>query len=222
MGEIEPSNLLSKIKELKEGYNLKKREIEDRLNEFRETWERGDEAIFRELCFCILTANASALMAIRCIENLGDILFNGRIEDLRNIRCGGHRFPNMRSEFIVKTREYIRNELDFRLKDKIISLRDFNERRDFFANNPNIKGIGYKEASHFLRNIGFKGYAILDKHIIKSLYEFGIIKNIERPNTKKKYIEIEKKMKTFSQRVGITLDALDLLLWSRKTGKILK
>lgn len=210
------------IEELKEDYTLKKKEIKTRLREFRETWEGGDEAIFKELCFCILTANASAQRGIKCIDNIGDLLFRGSISDLKKIRCGGNRFPNKRSEFIVRTRDYIKNDLGFRLKDKIKSLKDFHERRDFFANNPNIKGLGYKEASHFLRNIGFKGYAILDKHILKSLHEFGVIKNIERPNTKKKYIEIENKMRAFSEKIGIDMDELDLLLWSRKTGKILK
>lgn len=213
---------MSKIKELKKEYRSKKREIKTRLREFRETWEKGDKAIFKELCFCILTANSSAQMGISCIDNLGDLILKGSVEDLRNLRCGGHRFPNKRSEFIVKTREYIKKELGFRIKDKIKSFKDFNERRDFFAKNPGIKGIGYKEASHFLRNIGFKGYAILDKHILKALHEFGVIKNIERPNTKKRYIEIEKKMKTFSEKIGIDMDELDLLLWSRKTGRILK
>jgi N-glycosylase/DNA lyase len=213
---------MSKIKELKTDYTLKKKEIRNRLREFRETWEKGDEAVFKELCFCILTANASAQMGIKCIDNLGGLLLKGSLRDLKNIRCGGHRFPNKRSEFIVKTREYIKNYLEFRLKDKIESIKDPHERRDFFAKNPGIKGLGYKEASHFLRNIGFKGYAILDKHVLRSLHEFGVIKNIERPNTKKKYINIENELKAFSEKIGIDMDELDLLLWSRMTGKILK
>jgi N-glycosylase/DNA lyase len=161
-------------------------------------------------------------MGITCIDKLEDLLLKGSVKDLKNIRCGGHRFPNKRSEFIVKTREYIENELDFRLKDKIESLKDFYERRDFFARNPGIKGIGYKEASHFLRNIGFSGYAILDKHILNSLLEFGVLDKTEKPSTRKKYIDIEKRMKSFSEKIGIDMDGLDLLLWSRKTGKILK
>ncbi len=213
---------MSNIEELKTDYKLKKKEIKNRLREFRETWKSGDEAIFKELCFCILTANASAQMGIKCIDNIGDLLLKGSLRDLKNIRCGGHRFPNKRSEFIVKTREYIKNDLEFRLKDKIESIKDPHERRDFFAKNPGIKGLGYKEASHFLRNIGFKGYAILDKHVLRSLHEFGVIKNIERPNTKKKYINIENELKAFSEKIGIDMDELDLLLWSRKTGRILK
>ena len=95
-----------------------------------------------------------------------------------------------------------------------------NERREFFVQN--VKGIGYKEASHFLRNIGFKGYAILDKHIINSLHEFGVLSTNEKPKNNKEYLEIEQKFIDFSKDAGIDMDELDLLLWSRKNGRILK
>ncbi|MCS7188069.1 MAG: hypothetical protein RMK89_14130, partial [Armatimonadota bacterium] len=44
-----------------------------RLEEFKETWEKGDEAIFEELIFCLLTAGASALMGLKGIEALRPI-----------------------------------------------------------------------------------------------------------------------------------------------------
>ena len=99
---------------------------------------------------------------------------------------------------------------------------DKNELRDFFALNKGVKGLAYKEASHFLRNIGFKGYAILDKHIINSLHEFGFLKTNDKPKNAKEYLEIEKKCIDFSKDAGIDMDELDLLLWSRKNGRILK
>ncbi len=88
--------------------------------------------------------------------------------------------------------------------------------------NKDIKGIGYKEASHFLRNIGFRGYAILDKHIINSMHEFGILKTGDKPKNNKEYLEIEQKLMGFSGDIGIDADELDLLLWSMKNGRILK
>ena len=96
----------------------------------------------------------------------------------------------------------------------IKSFNDKNELRDFFALNKGIKGLAYKEASHFLRNIGFKGYAILDKHIINSLHEFGVLKTNDKPKNAKEYLEIEQKFIDFSKDVGIGVDELDLLLWS--------
>jgi N-glycosylase/DNA lyase len=95
-------------------------------------------------------------------------------------------------------------------------------RRDFFAKNKGIKGLGYKEASHFLRNIGYPGYAILDKHILNSLREMGIIGKGMRPATREGYRAIEQRLERFSREIGIDMDHLDLLLWSRKTGEILK
>ena len=99
---------------------------------------------------------------------------------------------------------------------------DRDGRRDFLAANPGIKGIGYKEASHFLRNVGFNGYAILDKHILRTLTEFGVIDSPKPPTTKKKYLDIEERMREFSVKICIDVDELDLLLWSNKTGEILK
>jgi N-glycosylase/DNA lyase len=98
------------------------------------------------------------------------------------------------------------------------------ERRKFFAETKDIKGIGYKEASHFLRNIGYSDYAILDKRILNALREMKVIKEIPKHLTEQKYCEIEKKMKKFSKKIGINMDDMDLAMWSceTKTGEILK
>jgi N-glycosylase/DNA lyase len=87
----------------------------------------------------------------------------------------------------------------------------------------NVKGIGYKEASHFLRNIGFgKDLAILDIHILKNLKKYGVTKDIPKTLTKIKYFEIENKLKIFSEKIRIPMSHLDLLFWSLETGKIFK
>ena len=109
-----------------------------------------------------------------------------------------------------------------KLRSLIESLTDPDARRDFFAANKGIKGLGYKEGSHFLRNIGFKGYAILDKHILRSLHEFGWIESPKPPSSKKRYLETEQRLREFSVYLGIDFDEMDLLLWSSKTGEILK
>jgi N-glycosylase/DNA lyase len=85
-----------------------------------------------------------------------------------------------------------------------------------------IKGLGYKEASHFLRNIGFKGYAILDKHVLKCLAELKLIDEPKPPNTRTKYLSLEARLQDLTQMTGIDFDELDLVLWSMKTGVVLK
>lgn len=239
MESIEPNKI--KIKNLKKEYSLKKEKISERLLDFdkfynqsfswffddgmslREVDKDDDERIFEELCFCILTANTSAEMGMKAIDKIRDLLVKGRVEEMSKSLEGIYRFNNLRPAYIAHTRDYLHNELNFKLKDKIESLKKDREAlRDFFALNKGIKGLGYKEASHFLRNNSFKGYAILDKHILNSLFEFGVIEEAKRPSTGDKYKEIEQKMMLFSNEIQIPMDDLDLLLWSRKNGKILK
>jgi N-glycosylase/DNA lyase len=226
-------------------YESRKDEIRARLAEFPLVYERGDLAIFKELCFCILTANTSAKMGITCIEAAGDDILTADVDGLRGVLCGRYRFWKVRPAYIIHTREYLKQETGFGtnppnpplskgvkggfskkspspLRDRIDSLTDFRARRDFFAHNPGVKGIGYKEASHFLRNIGFKGYAILDKHIVNMLFELGVLPTNDKPANRRRYLEIEDKLRDFSKDIGIDMDELDLALWSYKTGVILK
>ena len=84
-----------------------------------------------------------------------------------------------------------------------------------------IKGVGYKEASHFLRNIGYKNYAIVDFHIVDLLAKHNLIKKLKKM-TKNKYLEIEELLKDIAERLGLNLAELDLYLWFLETGKILK
>jgi N-glycosylase/DNA lyase len=208
--------------ELRLSYIGKKDLITARLNEFREVFEKGDDRrIFEELVFCIFTANASAKMALKSVEAVKDIIMDADKREISKRLRHAHRFPNTRSNYIVLTREYLRREFDFKLRDLIFSFEDPMERRDFFASE-DIMGLGYKEASHFLRNIGFRGYAILDKHILRSLYEFGVLDSPKPPTTKNGYLGTENKFKEFANLLEIQLDELDLLLWSERTGEILK
>ena len=232
----------SSIRNLKKEYILKKNKINKRLKEFDKfynepySWsyknrqmqlkkvnKNDNERLFEELCFCILTANTSAEMGLKAIDTIKDLLINGTAEEMKNKLEGIYRFNVLRPSYIIHTREYLKNSLNFKIKNKIESLKNAPvELRTFFAFNKGIKGLGYKEASHFLRNLGFKGFAILDKHILNSLLEFNVIDEIKTPLTSKVYYEIEQKMRLFSNDIEIPMDELDLLLWSRRTGKVLK
>jgi len=54
------------------------------------------------------------------------------------------------------------------------------------------------------------------------LHEFGIIDDPKPPAGRSKYLETEAKMKVFADNIKIDFDDLDLLLWSNRTGEILK
>ncbi len=208
---------------LKRAYIKKRSDIRERLSEFKEIITYADDnRLFEELAFCICTAGASAKMGLKSVDAMREHLPNGSLKKLQRKLVSVHRFPNARPKYIVHTREYLKSEHNFKIKELILSFKDPLERRDFFAKNKNIKGIGYKEASHFLRNIGLSGYAILDKHILNTLCELKIIKDPKPPTTRDKYLEIEDKLRDFADEIDIHIDELDLLLWSEKTGEILK
>jgi N-glycosylase/DNA lyase len=211
------------IRDLKRDYRSKRPAIIRRLAEFSAVMEKGDVVIFEELCYCILTAGSSAKMGMRTVEALKDLLPAGSEQELQQ-RARQHRvrFWRVRPSYIYSTREYLRDSCGLELARLLRSFESPEARRDFFARNKAVKGLGYKEASHFLRNIGFPGYAILDKHILNSLREMDVITRQVRSNTRTGYLAIEKRMERFAKEVGIEMDHLDLLLWSRKTGEILK
>jgi N-glycosylase/DNA lyase len=109
-----------------------------------------------------------------------------------------------------------------RLRETLEAFSCSLERRDWLARTKGIKGLGYKEASHFLRNVGFGGYAILDKHVLNCLFELSLIDDPKPPSTRAKYLAVEEKVKELSDQTGIGFDELDLVLWSMKTNAILK
>jgi N-glycosylase/DNA lyase len=213
------------IDQLLVSYSERRKEIRSRLREFRNVWETASDArLWEEMVFCIFTAGASAKMGLRSVEALRPLLQSGAHHEMTRalVSAGAHRFPNARPGYVVVTRDYLRELCSMRLRELLLSYRDPIERRDWLAKEPRVKGLGYKEASHYLRNIGFKGYGILDKHIVRSLYELDVIDSPRPPTSRGKYLETEDKMRQFATRTRINFDELDLLLWSMKTGEILK
>jgi N-glycosylase/DNA lyase len=212
------------IEELRQSYYDKRPAIRARLAEFDAIRrEAGDARLFEELVYCIFTAGASARMGLNAVERVRPHLFQAGPARMNGLLVGAHRYPRARAGYVVHTRNYLKVDCKLRLRERLDSFgRDADARRDYFARNPGIKGIGYKEASHYLRNIGYRGYAILDKHILRTLHEFGRIESPDPPATKKKYLAVEEDMRKFARAIKINFDELDLLLWSNKTGEILK
>jgi N-glycosylase/DNA lyase len=201
------------------------REIRARLAEFRDVWaSASDERLWQEMVYCIFTAGASARMGLRSIEAVRHLLLEGSREEMTRAltEAGAHRYPQARPGYIVVTREFLREDCRMRLRDRLESFNNPPERRDWLARTPGIKGLGYKEASHFLRNVGFTGYALLDKHVLRCLAELGVVESPDPPATRARYLETEERLRQFARRARVDFDELDLVLWSMKTGEILK
>ena len=210
--------------EIEKIYKEKQKDIEKRLREFKEIWEKGsNEDIHAELSFCILTPQSKAVNAWKAITTLREngLLFNGSTEDIVEY-LNIVRFKNNKAKYLVALREQMQNEKgEIITKDFFNSITDVKKKREWIVKN--IKGMAYKEAGHFLRNIGFgKEIAILDRHILKNLVKLEIIEDVPKSLTPKLYLEIEEKMKAYCKFISIPMDSLDLLLWYKEAGEIFK
>jgi len=211
------------VEEIKTLYNYKREEIRLRLNEFKKIWMTGTkEEIFVELVFCILTPQANGRSCWSAVENMikKGVLFTGdRGQIIKELSRA--RFIQKKSAYIVEAREKFLNDSEVSIKSIISQIGEGYEAREWLVQN--VKGIGYKEASHFLRNIGFEqNLAILDRHILKNLKSIGLIEKIPDSLSKRRYFEIEKRMMEFSKAVQIPMSHLDLVMWYKETGEIFK
>jgi len=207
--------LIEKIQELQE--SEVKEKVDRRIREFKELQEKGNNAWFDEICFCILTANSSADMGIKIQDYMKKR--NGfqefTEEEIKKVlKDKGYRFYNRRAEYIKLAQEHKDD-----LKDILTSLEDSFEKREWIVNN--IKGIGYKEGSHFLRNVGYLDLGILDRHILRCLEKNGFIE-IPKTLTRKRYLDIEEKFKNLSEEIGLQPGKLDLYFWYTETGEVKK
>ena len=203
--------------ELLASYTLKKDAIRERLKEFKSVINKSEEDVFAELVFCILTPQSKARMCGKAVNKLvkNNSIRKSHKEIAKHLR-GIVRFHNTKARHIINARDFF---LSNGIKDKLAG--NPTEVREWLVKN--VYGLGYKEASHFLRNIGLgENLAILDRHIMKNLVRYKVIRAIPKSLTRKRYMEIEEEMKRFSKTLGIPVAHLDLLFWSRETGEIFK
>ncbi len=209
---------------LLEIYQRIRPEIEDRLRKFRTLGERGTNAdLFAELAYCLLTPQARGRNALVTVERLRQtgLLWSGSVADLE---------PEMRlvrfrrkARYLVAAREFFSDgQGNLRIRERLAPLLAHppKARRWLVAH---LKGMGYKEASHFLRNIGYgENLAILDRHILRQLVAHGVLAAMPRSLTPRRYEEVEHRMRAFARRLGIPFAHLDLLFWYLGTGEVLK
>ena len=209
--------LFDKVKELEQSDIGKV--VRKRLSEFSAFRHKDNKEWFSELCFCLLTANSKAKTASDIQEELGSKgLCEGSSSEIRScIQRHGHRFHNNKTAFIVGARRFVN------IKDVVgqqIEIGGISCAREWLVSN--IKGLGYKEASHFLRNVGFFDVAIVDRHILKVLAEYGYIEEIPKNITHKKYMELEDLLRNIAEKTDMNMAELDLYMWYMKSGFVLK
>jgi len=190
--------------------------IRERLGDFADV---PPSDYFYELAFCILTPQSSAANADATVQELiRDRFFELGFDPTAYLRDPRHyiRFHNTKSKRLLRIREHFSELVPVLTNNELASA----EKREFVLQA--VQGLGMKEASHFLRNIGVRGLAILDRHILKHLVRLRVIRAVPTSLTKHRYLEIERKWKKFANAIGISIDELDLLFWSMETGEIRK
>ena len=198
--------------DLNERHQAIKTEISEALLRFSRV---KPEQYFYELCFCLLTPQSNAYKCDEAVQLLKKQGFYGKDIDPKPFLRNKTRFYINKSVYLEGMKQNY-NEIFEIITSDILGY----EKREFLVKN--VKGLGYKEASHFLRNIGHRNLAILDRHILRNMKRHGAIRSIPRSITPKKYFLIEKKFMKFSDSIGIPMDELDLLFWANETGKVFK
>jgi len=203
------------LQELRRLYEDRRDTIQRRLEDFSRV--RPSE-YFYELVYCILTPQSSAMNAIKAVER---VRTNGFFESpfnpepILSQKEFYIRFHRTKARLLLRLRE------DFpEILDALSDSKPATVLREWLVEH--VSGFGYKEASHFLRNIGYRDLAILDRHILRNLKRVGAIRTIPKTLTRKQYLKLENQFHRFADTVGIPLDELDLLFWSMETGEILK
>ena len=197
-------------------YKKKRAAIRQRLRDFRSVAANN---YFYELVYCFMTPQSSAANSAQAQAML--MAYN-----FQNADVDPERLPHQKEYYIrfhkTKARLLIAMKQRYNeILQKVSNGESAFEKRKWLAEN--VKGIGYKEATHFLRNVGLNdGLAILDRHILKNLKRHGAIRTLPKTLTKKKYLSLERRFQQFARDIGIPIDELDLLFWSKETGEILK
>ena len=211
------------LPELRSEYTQRREPIRTRLQEFASV---RTEDLFYELAYCILTPQSSAAHADTAVQALRDGGFREQGFDPTPIlrRPDSYvRFHNTKAQRLLDVRAQFADiivQLDAARRGQGTVAADSRPVRQWLATT--VHGLGMKEASHFLRNVGFRHLAILDRHILRNLRYHGVLRSVPATMTTRRYLTIEDQFRAFADQIGIPMDELDLLFWSRETGEIRK
>ena len=203
------------LRNLVENKKLRARVLE-RAEEFKLNNRAGESVWFRELILCILTSNSSFILAYKALNYILDDLLNLDQEQItKRLREAGYRFYNLKAKYIFQAKQMY-GVLTTKIKK--IADESQEEAREYLVEN--VYGLGFKEASHFLRNVGYFDLAIIDRHILRFLNEIGI-NNLKLKNKKEYYLG-ESILKSIAASLDIKVGLLDLFLFFKQTNTIVK
>ena len=192
-----------------------------------------ENELWNELCLCILSSNVQYELATSAVKHLcesdmlntewltGDSSAKSILQlelskpiylpKKKDGTLRKYRFPRVRSRDIVGASNVL-----YSSGNDVRSLLSNTESpvhiRNYLAGT--IPGLGLKESSHFLRNIGYaSSLAIIDVHIVSFLQCLGLFPFERQLVTGKMYLELERIMQKISRIYDLNLSILDNAIW---------
>lgn len=187
------------------------------------SWEKhSEDDLWRELVFCILGSRVKFEAVHAAVERmdgmcllsqpLRNICFDQYEDDTVTALSGGYPFYRVRANQIRRTAEclYTSRGSILKLLNSASDVR--NARRVLVAE---VAGLGPKQASLFLRNIGYaKHIAILDVHVLTYLNWVGLTDTpLKSVSTLSKYEVLEDSFIEHAYEFGYSPDQFDLAVW---------
>ena len=192
---------------------------------------RRENTLWTELVSCILGSGVifeNARSAVKRLNTSGALKFGGLDFDVfeRTIartlaqpvyppfskgKGRKYRYPNIRARYIRQTAENIYN--DGTLKQILYLAVSPEDARKALMHC--AVGIGPKQASLFLRNIGYaQSLAILDVHVLRYMYMVDLVPNcMETVSSLAIYEKLEQLLQHYSREMNLQLGHLDLAIW---------
>jgi N-glycosylase/DNA lyase len=122
-----------------------------------------------------------------------------------------YRYPRSKANYIRRTGERIYENSS--IKDMLIEYKDpFNTRSLLISKTV---GIGPKQASLFLRNIGYSdNLAILDVHVLRYMSLMNLFSySVKNTGISSIYQQLENVLRKYAEYLNTKLSNLDLAIW---------
>lgn len=163
---------------------------------------KANMEVFYDLCFCIcapqttFTANRQVNDTLRASGFFSVDIDKARLEEIARPA----RFFRQKAENLSRAKTQFPDII------KVVRSQHLSEydKRDWIVGN--VRGMGMKAASHFLRNMGCQDLAIIDTHILKFLEH-------DAPSSIEGYLELEEIFREAAHSSDLTIAELDMWVW---------
>ena len=194
--------------------------LEDRA--FASWEEHSEDDLWRELVYCILGSRVKFQVAHTAVERMDGMgllshsrrnaHFDNYEEDTFTALSSGYPFFRVRANQIRRAAEHLYTSRGS-IWELLNSASDFRGVRRLLT--VEVAGLGPKQASLFLRNIGYaKHIAVLDVHVLTYLSWVGLTDSpLKSVSTLGKYEALEDAFVKRSYTFGISPDQFDLAVW---------